>query len=153
MFLPGLGQTPFPWAPLIQVDIFQDIIIIIPHFLKVLVLPLGFYERPTSGLVFSNWKESEEDFHSYRKRQKVKIAFVFSLKQPLIEAAHSQCGERGPAEPLSREPLSASQRQVTRAFTCGCEHLCFISIYSVHLFERYVLRYQKSQREDLRVGD
>ena len=33
------------------------------------------------------------------------------------------------------------------ALSCVCEHLCFISIYFVHLLARCVLRYQKSLRE------
>lgn len=43
-------------------------------FLKVRVL-LHLYKRPTVVPVFPSWKRSEKNFHFYRKRWKVKIAF------------------------------------------------------------------------------
>ena len=38
-------------------------IIGIPHYSKVCIIPLWFYERPTLVPVFTNCKESDEDFH------------------------------------------------------------------------------------------
>ena len=40
----------------------------IPHFLKVCLTPLFFYERPILVTVFANGKKSEGDFHFYTKK-------------------------------------------------------------------------------------
>ena len=55
--------------------------------------------------------------------------------------------ESSPAQLLLPKLHSAFQHQATRALNCICEHLCFISIYFVHLLARCVLRYQKSLGE------
>lgn len=47
----------------------------IPCFLKVRIMQPHFYEKPTLVPVFTNRKKTEEDFRSYEKRLRVKIAF------------------------------------------------------------------------------
>lgn len=63
----------------------------IPHFLKVCVMPLHFYERPpVVSTCFCNWKKSEEDFYFHKKRQQGKLAFSVCVAESLSEAVHSQ---------------------------------------------------------------
>lgn len=57
--------------------------------------------------------------------------------------------ETPPAQLLPRETHSASQHSAAIALNCVGKHLCFISIYFVHLLERCVLRYWKSLRSYL----
>ena len=57
------------------------------------------------------------------------------------EAACILSGESGPAHLPPREPHLVAQHPASRALTCVCEHLCFISIYSGHPLKRYVLTY------------
>ena len=49
-----------------------------------MLTPLGFYERPTFVPVLTSQKKSEEDFHFYKNRRRVTIAFTV-----LIAAAHT----------------------------------------------------------------
>ena len=61
----------------------------------------------------------------------------FVLQQAIIEAACTQSFESGTAKLLPRELRSASQHQATIALDCVHEHLCFISVYFVHLLVRH----------------
>lgn len=57
----------------------------------------------------------------------------------------------GTANLLCLELHSICQHQAAIALNCVYEHLYFIWIYFWHLLARYVLRYQKSLRELIRV--
>ena len=106
-------------------------------FSRVRLTSFCFYERPTLIPVFDN--NSEEGFCFHEERQRVKIAFSVGSAAALIEAAHPERREWHSQAPF-REPHLASQHPAAAALNCVCEHLCFISIYSVHLLSRCVLR-------------
>ena len=74
----------------------------IPHFMKVCVMPLCFYQRPTLVPVFTNQKKkkSKDDFCFYKKRQKAKIALSVCFAGAMIEAACTPSSERGTAKLL-----------------------------------------------------
>ena len=55
----------------------------IPHFLKVHITPLCFYERPTLLPVFDNLKKSEEDFHFVKIPALVQYDFFHKSENPL----------------------------------------------------------------------
>ena len=56
----------------------------IPHFLKVQVMPLHFYKRPTLVPVFVNQKKSQDDFSLLRKKGKKRKwhCVCFAAKHP-----------------------------------------------------------------------
>lgn len=88
----------------------------IPHFLKVHFTPLYFYKK------------------------KCKQCSVCVLHWTLMEAVHTMSRESGTIKFLYWEQHWASQRQAARVLNCVYEHLCFISVYSVHLLARCALR-------------
>lgn len=70
-----------------------------------------------------------------KKRQKGKIVVSGRLAGGF--AASTGSSERGTARLLLRNYI---QHQSAVALSCVCEHLCFISIYFVHLLARCALR-------------
>lgn len=50
----------------------------------------AFAKRPTFVPAFKNLKKSEEDFHFYQKRQRVKIAVSVCFAAYVTETAHAQ---------------------------------------------------------------
>lgn len=121
----------------------------IPHFLQVRVITFNFYKRPTSVLIFTNWKRSRKNLCFYEKRRKAKRAFGVRFAASPYRGSVHPSSESGPSKLLPQELYSASQYQAIRALKCVCEHLCFISIYCVHPLARCVLMYQKCLREQV----
>ena len=78
----------------------------------------------------------------------MKMVFSVCVFVLLLQRQHRTLSSKsGAVDLLSPELHSASQYQATKALNCVCEHLCFISIYVVHLLARSVLKYQKSLRK------
>lgn len=69
------------------------------------------------------------------------------LQLAVLEAACTPNSESG-IQLFPWGPQSAPQHEATRTLNCVCEHLYFVSICSVHLLAKRVLRYQKSLREE-----
>ena len=113
-------------------------------FLKIHVRPLSFYERPTLAFVFTNKKKSKVGF-AFRKKERSKIGIQHLFSSELLQRPGAQSGKSGLTELLPWKLLSESQHPAAVAFSCVCEHLCFILMYFVHSITRSVLRYQKSQ--------
>lgn len=136
------GLTVIPFNPALQTPDTG-----ICHLVKVWVLPLCFYERPTRTACFRSPKEIQkrEDFCLYEKGREVKTAFGICFAGSLYRgSAHSPSSEGGTAQLLPLQPHSAPQHQATQALSCVCEHLCFTSMYFVHPLASCVLGYQES---------
>lgn len=114
-------------------------------FQKFLLHHFTFYKRPTLVLVFANQKDSKDDFKFYKKWWKVKIVFSLFCNKPLVRQVCTMTSKSGTAELFPWELYYLSY-QATHRFKLS-EHLCFVSIYFVHLLAKCVLRYQKCPRE------
>ena len=118
----------------------------IPCFSKVWFKPLHFYKRPILVPVFANNNNNKKNpkriFNFYKKKKKKKWKqHSVCFQQLLMEASSSSEQWVWPGKLLSWELHSASQQQVARALNDVHEHLCFLSIYLVHLLARGLLRY------------
>ena len=100
-------------------------------------VPLVFQKFTSCHLAFT------KDHHQFSatKRNPKKISFLWGK----AKSEHSDQGSFGSrscraprmAPPtFFPEPHSASQRRATTALNCVCEHLCFVSIDSVHLLAK-----------------
>ena len=110
--------------------------------MKVHFRSLCFYETSTLVPVYTNQNKSKEDFHLYKKKKKKwrqnSTQRLFCSKS--LSRQHTAWAARG-AAPSSIPPElhSASQYQTTIALNCVCEHLCFISVYTVHIHQQDVV--------------
>lgn len=94
--------------------------------------------------VFTNQKKSGEDFLFYQIRWKAKVAssVCFAESRTFIKAAQ---GARRPPAPSPGTALSNSASS-PQSFEGVCEHVCFLSVCSVHPLVRCILRCQKKLR-------
>ena len=76
---------------------------VIPHFAKVHLAPLCFYERPRLVPVVASQKKSEEDFHFYEKRQKKKIVLDVCFAVAVTEAQLTPSSDAGTTKLLPRK--------------------------------------------------
>lgn len=88
--------------------------------------------------MFVNQKKFEEKFYFYKKRRKAN-SIQTSYVAAIVGAAPNPSRVRGTSELLPGTMLSISASSC-HTLNCVCEHLCFISIYFVHLLARSVLR-------------
>ena len=85
--LPPIYPVEAAWVPVL---FFENEIPYssMPRFLKVYIMPLGFYKRPTLVPVFTNWKKSKRIFVFVEKGEMQKQHLVFVWQQ-------APSGERG----------------------------------------------------------
>lgn len=108
----------------------------VPSAFPVCFTPLHFYKRTTLVPVFTNQKKSDGDFHFYRKK-KAKITFS------MCSARSRYRGSTHPGSQWHRQapfPGTNPAPQHPAATALNCEHLRFVSIYSVYLLARRVIR-------------
>ena len=100
-------------------------------------MPLCSCGRPTLEPVGSN---EIQKCLLFRKKAKNKNSVQRLFSSYFGEAVHEQGSGSGVTKLLSQELHSASWHTAAIALSSVCEHLCFISIYFVHLLTRCVLR-------------
>ena len=107
--------------------------------MKVHFRPLCFYETSTLVPVYTNQNKSKKDFHFYKKKKWRQNSTQRLFCSKSLSSQHTAWAARGAAPSSIRPELhSASQYQTTIALNCVCEHLCFISVYTVHIHQQDV---------------
>ena len=111
--------------------------------MKIHFRPLCFYETYTLVPVYTSQNRIQRGFSLLQKKKKKKwrqnsTQRLFCSKS--LSRQHTAWAARG-ASPSSIPPElhSASQYQTTIALNCVCEHLCFISVYTVHIHRQDVV--------------
>jgi len=121
----------------------------IPYFRKALVKPLHFYKRPTLIPVFANWKIQKGFSLLLKKKiEKQKYHSVFVLQRAICyQRQHTRKQQAWPRQPPSLQTTLSLSASSSHILNCVCEHLCSMSIYSVHLLASCILRHGKSLRK------
>lgn len=109
-----------------------------PPLFKVHLLLLHF-RRPTTLSVSITKRNPKGIFSFTKKRLKFEIASCICFAGATTEAARIQSREHGPTKLLPWEAQAASQHLATRALSCICEHLYWMSTYWVYSAFYYVL--------------
>lgn len=125
-------------------DLLTQVGVGIPHFLKVYVMPLCFYERPTSVPLFTNWKKSNNSFAFVKKKARSENK-SFILHRPLFRGStHLQQQEwsyKAPSPGITLSILASNHHSFELVYLWAAVIyfiLCCASLASC------VLRYQKS---------
>ena len=110
-----------------------------PHFSKVHLTPLRFYKTP--GLVpVSLTRRNSKIYPFTKKGEKQKQHSTFVSAGAITEGESTMSSKSGRAKLIPWKLHSAPQHHAAIALNCVCEHLCFISIYSVYPLARRVIR-------------
>lgn len=117
-----------------------------PLLLTVHIRLFRFHKRPASVPVFTNQNKLEKDFRFYYKRRKVKIVLGVDFAGSCYRGSTFPTVEVTKPSSFPQELQTAAQHQAAIVLNCVYEHLCFLSVYFVHLLARCNLRYWKRQR-------
>ena len=114
-----------------------------PLFWKIRLTLHHPHERPVLMTVFPNWRKSEEDFQSYKKREEAEVASGIGFAAAVGDASPpATIAAARTTPPPSSFPRGHTQCSVQslRALHSVRERLRFISIYLMRLLVRCVRR-------------